>query len=120
MLMIRLSRTGRTNSPYYSIVVTEKTNPATDGNFLEKVGTYSPAGANPTFTFEKERILYWISKGAQVSETLARLLNKQGVAGMEKFVDLKKKFQIKTGKEVVAAPAAPAAADAGPAEAVAA
>lgn len=108
MLMIRLSRTGKNNFPYYSIFVTEKTNPSNDGNFLEKVGTYSPT--KETFTFDKERIQYWISKGAQVSETLARLLNKQGVAGMDRFVDLKKKFNKKSDKVAEAAPAeAPAA-----------
>jgi|CXWL01.1.fsa_nt_gi small subunit ribosomal protein S16 len=110
MLMIRLSRAGRTNLPHYSIVVTEKSNPASDGNFLEKVGVYTPTGKTPVFKFEKERIEYWISKGAHPTETLARLLHKQGLKGMDRFVDLKKKFQIKSGKEAsAAAPAAPAA-----------
>lgn len=107
MLMIRLSRSGRTNTPHYSVVVTEKSNAAIDGNFLEKLGDYSPTKS--TFTYDKDRVLYWISKGAHPSETLARMFHKQGLAGMDRFVNLKKKFQIKSGKEGEAAPVAPAA-----------
>lgn len=107
MLMIRLSRSGRTNTPHYSVVVTEKSNAAIDGNFLEKLGDYSPTKS--TFTFDKDRVQHWISKGAHPSETLARMLHKQGMAGMDRFVDLKKKFQTKSDRTAEAAPTAPAA-----------
>src|SRR5690606_40364431 len=96
MLMIRLSRTGKTNFPYYSIVVTEKTNPANDGNFLEKVGTYSPT--KKALDFEKDRIEHWIKHGARPTETLARLLNKKGMTGMDRFVDLKKRSEEHTSE----------------------
>lgn len=112
MLMIRLSRTGKKNFAFYNLVVTEKTNPASDGNFLEKLGTYSPT--RDGFSFEKERIEHWIKHGAQVSETVARLLDKQGMAGMDRFVDLKRKFTKKSDK-VAEQPAAEAPAAEAPA-----
>jgi small subunit ribosomal protein S16 len=116
MLMIRLNRTGKKNSPFYSIVVTEKSNPASDGNFLEKLGTYSPSKKD--ITVNKDRIEHWIKNGAHPTETIARLLNKQGFKGMERFVDLNRNFKKKSDKEpeVAAAPAEAAAPEA-PAEA---
>ncbi|MDP3975582.1 MAG: 30S ribosomal protein S16 [bacterium] len=99
MLMIRLSRTGRNNLPAYSLVVTEKTNPAKGGNFLEKVGYFDTLQKDAKLQFEKDRVLHWISKGARPSETVARLLRQQGVEGMEKFVDVNKKYQKKSKKD---------------------
>lgn len=109
--MIRLSRTGKKNAPFYSIVVTEKTNPSNDGNFLEKLGTYSPSTKN--ISFKKDRIEHWVKHGARPTETMARLLNKQGFAGMDRFVDLKKQFKKKSDKvpEEASAPAAQAPAE---------
>lgn len=95
MLIIRLSRTGRTNFPTFSLVVAEKSAPVKSGKIVEKLGHYLPAEKTPVFSFEKTRVEYWISKGAQVSETAARLLKKNGVTGMEKFVDFTKKYQVK-------------------------
>jgi small subunit ribosomal protein S16 len=123
MLRIRLSRTGKKNHPHYAIVVTEKTNPASDGNFVEKLGTYSPIGDNPSFTVDHERVKYWVSVGAQPTETVGRLLVKDGLPEMEKFYDKGKKYNKKNKKapseEAEAAPAAEggeAAAPEAPAE----
>lgn len=110
MLTIRLSRTGKTNEPHFSVVVTEKSNAAIDGNFLEKVGHYTGTGKTPSLHLEKERINYWISKGAKPSETLARMLHKQGFEGMSRFVDFKKKFQKKPKAAAEAKVEAPTAA----------
>ena len=98
MLMLRLMRTGKKNAPHYSIVVTEKTNPATDGNFVEKLGHFSPTLEQPVFKVDQERVQHWISVGARPSETLARLLHKEGMKGMEKFVDLNKQYKKKNKK----------------------
>ncbi|GEM_PF-1399550 len=93
MLIIRFSRIGRNNARYFRLIVTEKTNPsAQDGKFVERLGHYSPAGKKPEFVFAKDRVEYWISKGAGVSETAARLFKKNGMNGMEKFVDFSKKY----------------------------
>ena len=72
MLVIRLFRTGKKNQPSYKIVVTDKRNAVSKGRFVEEVGFYNP------LTKEKklnaERIQYWISVGAQPSETLHNML----------------------------------------------
>ena len=121
MLMIRLSRTGKRNAPHYSIVVTEKTNPASDGNFVEKLGYYNPTGEQPVFEVAMDRVKHWISVGARPTETVGRLLKNAGLDGMEKFVDFKKQYKKKSNnppveEEAPAAPAAEAPAEEAPAE----
>lgn len=113
MLRIRLSRTGKKNHPHYAVVVTEKTNPASDGNFVEKLGSYSPIGETATLTVDHERAKYWVSVGAQPTDTVARLLFKDGIKEMEKFVDATKKYNKRNKKAPVEEPeaAAPAAAE---------
>lgn len=81
---IRLSRGGRKNRPHYSIVVADKRN-ARDGRFLEKVGTYNPLLAKDDanrVSINEERIKYWISQGAQVSDRVSVFLGKAGVIPM--------------------------------------
>ncbi len=85
MLVIRLQRTGRENTPTFRIVVQEKTRSAKKGAH-EIIGHYLLNGKQPVFKCDKERAAYWISKGATPSDTMARLLKKDGVAGMEKFI----------------------------------
>lgn len=72
MLMIRLSRRGARKQPVYRIVVIEKDR-ARDGRSLEVVGLYNPRTNPATVELNKERVDYWLSKGAQFSPTLARL-----------------------------------------------
>lgn len=71
MLVIRLQRVGKKNQPSYRIVLVEKTAPV-KGKFIEILGNYNPV--LKTKKFEKDRILYWISKGAQASPTVHNLL----------------------------------------------
>lgn len=73
MLMIRLARRGKKNKPFYRIVVSEK---ARDlfGTALETLGHYNPSSKEKDVELNKERILYWMSKGAQASPTVANLL----------------------------------------------
>jgi small subunit ribosomal protein S16 len=84
VLVIRLTRVGKTNEAAYRIVVTEKSN-AVKGKYLECVGYYNPS-ENKRIDFDKARIEDWISKGARPSDTLASLLKMNGVAGMEGFI----------------------------------
>lgn len=107
MLMIRLQRTGRENLPSYRLVVAEKARPV-KGKFLEIVGHYLPARDPVIFEHRDDRIQYWIGRGATPSNTVARLLNKSGLKGMDKF--MVKYTKRKSKKEVAAAPEAPAAA----------
>ena len=77
MLVIRLSRKGRRNRPIYRIVVAEHSRP-TDGKFVEVVGTYNSIASDKPLSVKKDRVEYWVSKGAKPSNTVAKLLNKVG------------------------------------------
>jgi small subunit ribosomal protein S16 len=73
VLMIRLARVGAPKKPYYRVVVIEKER-ARNGRPVEVVGTYNPRTNPASVEFKRERVDYWVSKGAQVSETVSRLL----------------------------------------------
>jgi small subunit ribosomal protein S16 len=73
--MIRLARIGARKQPYYRVVVIEKER-ARNGRALEIVGLYNPRTSPATVDLKRERIDYWVSKGAQLSETVGRLLAK--------------------------------------------
>jgi small subunit ribosomal protein S16 len=79
VLMIRLARIGARKQPYYRVVVIEKGR-ARNGRSLEIVGLYNPRTSPATFNVKRDRIEYWVSKGAQVSDTVRRLLAKSPVA----------------------------------------
>ena len=72
---IRLRREGALNRPYFKVVVTDKRSPR-DGKFIEIVGTYDPKKPGANSTLKLERIEYWISKGAQPSDTVRSLIKK--------------------------------------------
>lgn len=112
MLVIRLQRTGRTNLATYRIVVAEKAR-AVKGKFHEIVGHYLPAQKNPVFKFEAERIEHWISMGAIPSDTVARMLKREGMKGMDKFIT---RYSKRRSKNAPPEEAAPAAAPAVPAD----
>ncbi len=75
MLMIRLSRFGKKKHPFYRLVVTEKTRPR-NGRFVEIVGTYDPQKNPALVEMDSERVQYWLSKGAQPSDTVRSLIRK--------------------------------------------
>jgi small subunit ribosomal protein S16 len=75
VLMIRLSRRGARKQPIYRIVVIEKSR-ARDGRSIEVVGLYNPRTEPATIQLKKDRVDYWIGKGAQLSPTMARLYKK--------------------------------------------
>ncbi len=78
--MIRLSRRGARKQPYYRIVVIEKSR-ARDGRSVEVVGTYNPRTNPASVELKRERIAYWTSKGAQLSERVKKLVEKTPVSG---------------------------------------
>ncbi len=80
MLMIRMARIGAPKKPYYRIVVIEKER-ARNGRPVEVVGTYNPRSTPPALELKRDRIDYWTSKGAKVSETVGKLLAKGAPAG---------------------------------------
>ena len=67
MLMIRLSRVGARKQPYYRVVVIDKER-ARNGRSVEVVGTYNPRTNPGSIDLKRDRIDYWLSKGAQASE----------------------------------------------------
>jgi len=75
VLMIRLSRRGARKQPYYRIVVIEKDR-ARDGRSVEVVGTYNPRTSPASIELKRERIDYWRSKGAQMSDRVRKLVEK--------------------------------------------
>jgi small subunit ribosomal protein S16 len=85
MLKIRLARGGAKKRPFYSIVVADSHSPR-DGRFIEKVGTYNPLLAKDhadRLRVKSERVAEWISKGAQPTDRVARLLSAEGLTKWE-------------------------------------
>ncbi len=76
MVMIRLARMGARKQPYYRIVVIEKDR-ARNGRSLEVVGTYNPRTNPATVSLKRDRVDYWVSKGAQLSDRVAKLVAHQ-------------------------------------------
>ena len=72
---IRLRREGAKNRPYYKVVVADRHSPR-DGKFIEAVGTYDPKKPGHNSTLNVDRVEYWISKGAQPSDTVLSLIKK--------------------------------------------
>ena len=83
MLKIRMQRVGRINQPSYRIVVTEHTAAPKAGNFVEKLGTYNPK--NKVRTLNEDRVKYWISVGAQPSDTMHNMLLGAGIISGKKI-----------------------------------
>lgn len=115
MLKIRLSRTGKNRQPSFRVIVQEHTS-AVKGKFIEVLGYYRPAANPKEFKVDLDKIKYWISVGAQPSDSLAVLLKKEGLEGLDKYIAPRNKKRKKT-KEDQVAPAAPVAAEAPKAEA---
>ena len=79
-VVIRMKRTGRRNRPSYRISVADRALPR-DGRTLEKLGHYDPASPKPELRLklDVERARYWVSQGAQPSETVRSILRREGV-----------------------------------------
>lgn len=73
--MIRLARVGARKQPHYRVVVIEKDR-ARNGRSVEVVGTYNPRTSPASVNLKQDRIEYWASKGAQMSETVNKLFQK--------------------------------------------
>jgi small subunit ribosomal protein S16 len=79
MLMIRLARFGAKKKPTYRVVVIEKER-ARDSRAVEIVGHYNPVAKPAQVELNHERIEYWRKSGAQMSDTVARLLKNNPAA----------------------------------------
>ena len=74
-MMIRLARVGARKQPHYRVVVIEKDR-ARNGRSIEVVGTYNPRTEPASVLLKTDRITYWTGKGAQMSETVGKLVSK--------------------------------------------
>ncbi len=79
MLTIRLARIGKKKKPFYRVVVIERTRPR-DGRTRELVGTYDPLKKPAEIKLDAERIKYWLSQGAQPSDTVRSFLKREKIA----------------------------------------
>ena len=79
MVKIRLRRMGAKKNPYYRIVVADSHFPR-DGRFIEEIGTYDPTATPSAISVNVERAKYWISNGAQPTDTVRALLKKAEAA----------------------------------------
>ena len=70
---IRLARHGAKKRPYYRVIVADS-RCARDGRFIEEVGRYNPCVHPALLTLNDERLDYWVSCGAQPTDTVARLI----------------------------------------------
>ena len=75
MVKIRLRRMGAKKAPYYRVVVADSRSPR-DGRFIEELGVYDPMADGEKLRLDAERVKYWISQGAQPTDTVRGLLKK--------------------------------------------
>lgn len=91
-MKIRLARGGSKKRPHYAIVATDSRMPR-DGRFLEKLGTYNPLLAKDSedrVKMDIERVQFWLAKGAQATDRVARFLEAAGVVAKTERKNLKK------------------------------
>ena len=107
MVKIRLRRVGAKKQPSYRVVVADSRAPR-DGRFIETIGFYNPRTEPETVRIKEDRALHWLSVGAQPTDSVARLLNKQGT--LARFERLKQGESMEAlvaeaGEAALAAPA---------------
>ncbi|MBI2446657.1 MAG: 30S ribosomal protein S16 [Parcubacteria group bacterium] len=96
MLVIRLQKVGKIHTATYRVVVTQKT-AAAKRKYLELLGNINRK--TKAVSLNKDRILYWISKGAQPSDTIHNLLVSQGIISGKK-IPVHKNTKIEKGEEI--------------------
>ena len=85
MVRIRLLRTGKRKQPAYRVVVSDQRS-ARDGRFVEVLGNYNPLTNPSEIKIDEERAMYWLSVGAQPSDSATALLKRTGIWQKHKAV----------------------------------
>jgi len=75
MVVLRLTRKGTKDRPYYKIVAVDRRK-RRDGRYIEQIGTYDPLQSGMNYTLDLEKADDWVSKGAKPSETVASIIKK--------------------------------------------
>ena len=96
MVRIRLRRVGAKKQPSYRVVVADQRSPR-DGRFIEVIGHYNPRTDPPTMVIKEDRALFWLERGAQPSEAVARMLTGLGI--MDKFSGSQTESQVEAEPE---------------------
>ena len=76
---MRLTRVGSKKNPIYRVVVADSRSPR-DGRFIEIIGRYNPQTNPSTIDLDEQKVRDWLGKGAQPSETVARLLRAKNIS----------------------------------------
>ena len=99
MVVIRLSRSGNKNRPYFNVVVADSKKPR-DGRFIERIGFYNPMArtGSETLRLETGRIEYWQGHGALLSDTMTRIV-KLHAKGPDGLAEMKKKDAAKAASK---------------------
>lgn len=84
---LRLKRGGSKQRPFYKIVAADARFPR-DGRFIDSIGTYNPIPAEYEVSIDEEKAMYWLSNGAQPTDTVRSLLSEKGI--MAKYAESKK------------------------------
>ncbi len=106
MLKIRLRRTGAKKQASYRVVVAESTSPR-DGKFVEILGHYNPRTDPPTLVIkDEERLFYWLSVGAQPTDSMKRILVSKGILKKKTQPEAEAPAEEAASVEVEEAPAA--------------
>ena len=84
---LRLKRGGSKQRPFYRIVAADS-RCARDGRFIDTIGTYNPIPAEYEVSIDEEKAMYWLSNGAQPTDTVRSLLSEKGI--MAKYAESKK------------------------------
>jgi small subunit ribosomal protein S16 len=75
---IRLARAGAKKRPFYQVVVADERS-RRDGRFIENMGTYDPTKNPAVVKLNEEKIIAWLGKGAQPTDTVRQILKKAGI-----------------------------------------
>ena len=84
---LRLKRGGSKQRPFYRIVAADARSPR-DGRFIDTIGTYNPIPAEYEVNIDEEKAMYWLTSGAQPTDTVRSLLSEKGI--MAKYAESKK------------------------------
>jgi small subunit ribosomal protein S16 len=76
---VRLTRVGSRNNPVWRVVVADQRSPR-DGKVIETLGHYNPQRQPSEIVIDEERLRHWISRGAQPSDTVRKLMRAQGIS----------------------------------------
>lgn len=85
---LRLKRGGSKQRPFYRIVAADARSPR-DGRFIDTIGTYNPIPTEYEVNIDEEKAMYWLTNGAQPTDTVKNLLSKKGI--MAKYSESKTK-----------------------------